>query len=112
MNKDEILKALKITIILVIINIIIGFIWILVDNLSLISSTATAIGFLELALFLISGACLLARDPINEDDRFDEVGQPTTGFKMVLYGRILLISAILLFLFMGLILVLGFLMNF
>ena len=106
MQKDEILKALKITIILTIINIIMGVIWILVDSTSQVSSTSTGIGFLELAIFLIVGACLMARDPLKEEERFDEVGMPTTGFKMVLYGRILLISAMLLFLMMAFLLVL------
>ena len=112
MRRDEILKALNITILLTIINVVMGVLWIFVDNTSLISLTATGFGFLEFAIFLIVGACLMARDPLNEEDRLDEFGMPTRGYKMVLFGRVLMISAMLLFLIMGLLFVLGSLFNF
>jgi len=99
MQKREIEQALLIATTLMIVNIIGGLVSILITQTILISSVAGGGAFLEFGLLLITGACLMSRQPLEDKDRYTDDGSPSNTWKIALLGRKLLIAALFLFLY-------------
>ena len=82
---------------LMIVNLVIGFISTLMSATPMTASTAASIAFLEIGVFLILGGCMMSRQPLKDEDRLDETGQPTSAWKIALLGRQMLFAAVFLF---------------
>ena len=54
---------------------------------------------LEFGSLLILGGCLMARQPLEDENRYDESGEPVTSWRWALRGRMLLIMSIFTFLY-------------
>jgi len=90
------------------INIIIGFIATILSQSLQISMITGTLGFLELGVFLIIGGCLVSRQPLNDLARYKEDGEPTSTWKRTRLGRQLLFAAFVLFLYVGAISILSY----
>ena len=82
---------------LMIINLLVGFIATLANATSMTASTTASIAFLEIGILLILGGCMMARQPLKDEDRLDKDGVPTSTWKMALIGRQMLFAAMLIF---------------
>jgi len=69
--------------------------------------TAANIMVPEFGVLLILGACLMSRQPLDDDKRFDAEGNPTKSWKYALYGKKILVSSVFLLAFTGLFYLLG-----
>jgi len=81
------------------INLGVGFVATLILQDLLMSYIATSLAFIELAILLIFGGCLMARQPLDEKERYDSEGNPTKEWKMARLGRKFLLAATILFLY-------------
>ncbi|MFX0108029.1 MAG: hypothetical protein ACFE7R_07085 [Candidatus Hodarchaeota archaeon] len=78
----------------------------------LFSQIAAGGGILGMGLLLIVGGCLMARQPMRDEDRFNPDGSASTQWKMALIGRQLLFAALILFLYGMLLSIAGSLLGF
>jgi hypothetical protein len=64
----------------------------------------TAANFMipEFGILLILGACLMSRQPLDDEKRFDADGNPTKSWQYAIYGKKLLVAAIFLLAFTAL----------
>jgi hypothetical protein len=77
--------------------------------------TATAFDFFtasnlmipEFGVMLILGSCLMGRQPLDDDKRYDPDGIPTKAWRYALFGRKTLLAAFFLLAFTGLFYLLG-----
>ena len=53
----------------------------------------------EFALLLILGGCLMGRQPLDDDKRFDDEGEPSRAWSMYLTGRDMLLTGVFIFMF-------------
>jgi 1,4-dihydroxy-2-naphthoate octaprenyltransferase len=82
---------------LMIVNLFIGFIITIMTAILSTASTSASIAFLEIGCFLIFGGCMMSRQPLKDEDRFDETGQPTSAWRTARFGRQMLFAAVFLF---------------
>ncbi len=69
--------------------------------------TAANLMIPEFGVMLIVGSCLMSRQPIDDEKRHDADGNPTTTWKFALYGKKILLAAVFLLAFGGLLFLLG-----
>ena len=78
-------------------------------------STATVFDFFtaanlmipEFGIMLILGACLMSRQPLDDEKRFDADGNPTKSWRYALIGKKILLTAVFLLAFSGIFYLLG-----
>ena len=87
---------------LMIINLFIGFLVTLFLATPMTSSVSGGAAFLEIGIFLIAGGCLMSRQPLKDEDRYDTEGNPTRTWKIAMIGRQLLFASIFLFIYAAL----------
>ncbi len=69
--------------------------------------TAANLSIPEFGVMLILGACLMSRQPLDDEKRFDTEGNPTRSWRFALVGKRILITSIILLAFSGLFYILG-----
>ncbi len=69
--------------------------------------TAANLMIPEFGVMLILGACLMGRQPLDDDKRVDANGNPTKSWRYALLGKKILLGSIFLLAFSGLFFVLG-----
>ena len=79
------------------VNLIIGFIATIVYAAPLTASTSASLAFLEIGFFLIVGGCMMSRQPLKDEDRFDKDGLPKSAWRLALIGRQMLFAGVFLF---------------
>ncbi|MGY5857945.1 MAG: hypothetical protein RTU63_01150 [Candidatus Thorarchaeota archaeon] len=84
---------------LMMVNLFIGFIATIMYATPLTATTSASIAFLEIGFFLIVGGCMMSRQPLKDEDRFDKEGVPTSAWKLALIGRQMLFAGVFLFAF-------------
>ena len=94
----EILESLTYSSFLAVIDIAIGFILFLLNNEVSVFYTTANFLILEFGVFLILGGCLLSRQPLEDEKRYNETGEPVTTWKLAMIGKKLLISSVFLIL--------------
>ena len=69
----------------------------------------TAANFMipEFGVMLILGACLMSRQPLDDEKRYDEGGNPTKSWQYAIYGKKVFIVSVFLLAFTGLFYILG-----
>jgi hypothetical protein len=55
--------------------------------------------FIELAFLFVIGGCLMARQPLKDEKRFDEHGNPMITWKLALWGKRIIFTAFLMLIF-------------
>lgn len=87
----------------------------LIIALTIHISTATNFDFFTAANFMIPefgvmiilGACLMSRQPLDDEKRYDTEGNPTKSWQYALYGKKIFIVSVFLLAFTGLFYILG-----
>ena len=69
--------------------------------------TASNFLFTEFAGMLIIGGCLMARQPLEDSNRYDDNGNPVMSWRVALIGRKLLGASLFVLVFSGLFGILG-----
>ena len=69
--------------------------------------TAANIMIPEFGVMLIVGACLMGRQPLDNEKRYDAEGNPTKSWRFALIGKKILITSVFLLAFTGLFFLLG-----
>ena len=112
MLENDIERGLLLATALMSVNLIAGFLITIISQSLQVSMIAGSWGFLELGGLLIVGGCLASRQPLENSRRYTEDGEPTSAWRMALIGRQLLFAAVMLFLYVGLISVLSYIIPF
>ncbi|MFW9887639.1 MAG: hypothetical protein ACFFER_05615 [Candidatus Thorarchaeota archaeon] len=73
----------------------------------IVSYVAASIAFIEIGVLLVVGGCLMARQPLDTKDRYTSDGTPTYGWRIAVIGRRLLVAAVFLFPYAGLLSLIG-----
>ncbi|MFW9927501.1 MAG: hypothetical protein ACFFDM_12180 [Candidatus Thorarchaeota archaeon] len=97
---EDLEKGLMYSAVLMVINLGVGFAVTLVLQEPLMYFIASGLAFIEIALLLILGGCLMARQPLDDRNRYDSDGNFTKEYKMFRLGRQFLLASVLLFLYM------------
>ncbi|MDF1539892.1 MAG: hypothetical protein P1Q69_13420 [Candidatus Thorarchaeota archaeon] len=92
--RRDILEALTLSSIIAVIDISIGLLFFLLNNEISVFYTAANFMILEFGALLILGGCLMARQPLEDEKRYDDSGQPVTTWKYALIGKKLLITSL------------------
>lgn len=103
MAGGEIQQAFLLATFLVLLDLVLGVAVSIIVQAPLISYVFASSAFIEIGVLLVVGGCLMARQPLDTEDRYTSDGTPTSGWRIALIGRRLLIAAVLLFPFAGLI---------
>jgi hypothetical protein len=61
----------------------------------------------EFGTMLLLGACLMSRQPLDDEKRFDKEGNPTKSWRYALLGKRIFLASFLLLAFTGLLYILG-----
>lgn len=69
--------------------------------------TAANLMIPEFGVMLIVGACLMSRQPLDDEKRHDADGNPTKSWRYALLGKKILLTSVLLLAFSGLLYFLG-----
>ncbi len=69
--------------------------------------TAANLMIPEFGVMLIIGACLMARQPLEDEKRYDEEGNPTKSWEYAMIGKKILLASVFLLAFTGLFFILG-----
>jgi hypothetical protein len=64
--------------------------------------TAATPCILMFGVFLIIGACLMSRQPLEDDKRYDEEGKPTKTWYYALLGQKILLISLFMLVYVGL----------
>lgn len=99
MQDGELEQASLIATAFMAVNLLVGFVTALITQTILISSVVSGGAFLEFGLLLITGACLMSRQPLEDKDRYTDDGSYSKAWKIALLGRKLLIAALVLFVY-------------
>jgi hypothetical protein len=61
--------------------------------------TASLFLILEFGVMLILGACFMARQPLDDDKRFDEQGEPVSSWIWTMRGKRVIVASIYVLMF-------------
>lgn len=90
---QSILKPFVIACIIVLFNLLLVTIIVFLDPAVSLLLTTSAYLFLEFGIMLILGACLMSRQPLEADKRFDEKGLPVRTWVWAMHGRKVLVAS-------------------
>jgi hypothetical protein len=94
-----ILEALAIASVIIVVDLLFGLVVLLgLANASLFLVVSNALT-IEFGAMLIIGGCLMARQPLMDEKRYDSSGKPTAAWRFALLGKQVLLSSIFLLLF-------------
>ena len=100
MWRADLERGLLVATVLMAINLGIGFIVTVALQGLYMSIVANGGAFLEIALLLIVGACLMSRQPLDDTKRYEADGTPTSSWRLARYGRQMLLAAVIIILYM------------
>ena len=69
--------------------------------------TAANLMIPEFGVMLIIGACLMGRQPLDDEKRYDEDGNPTKSWEFAILGKKILLASVFLLAFTGIFFILG-----
>lgn len=101
MAGGEIQQAFLLATFLVLLDLVFGVAVSIIAQAPLVSYVAASGAFIEIGVALVVGGCLMARQPLDTEDRYTSDGTPTSGWRIALIGRRLLITAAILFPYAG-----------
>lgn len=92
-------EAIAVSSVIVVVDLLLGFILLFAFagvSVFLIVSNALTV---EFGGMLIVGGCLMARQPLVDEQRYDSSGKPTTAWRHAVVGRQVLVSSVFVLLF-------------
>ena len=108
MTRTELLRGTWIiTSFLAFINIIIALAIHITTSTNFDFFTAANLMIPEFGVLLIIGACLMARQPLEDEKRYDEEGNPTKSWQLAIIGKKVLLASFFLLAFTGVFFLLG-----
>ena len=94
-----ILEAIAIASVIIVVDLLFGlFTMLVLAGVSLFLVVSNAL-MIEFGAMLIIGGCLMARQPLMDEKRYDSSGKPSTAWRFALLGKQVLLSSIFLLLF-------------
>jgi hypothetical protein len=102
MRAEEVERGFLFAIALMAFDLIIGFAASILFPPTIASTIAGGAAFLEVGVLLITGGCLMSRQPIQNKDRYAADGSISNAWRIALIGRQLLITALIVFLYTAL----------
>lgn len=96
------LKPLALSSLLAIINLAFVLPVFFLTGPFLVFGVASNLLFLEFGGSLVIGGCLMSRQPLEDEKRYNEQGEAVTSWRWALRGRLLLIMAFFLLLYAAL----------
>ena len=93
------LEPLGIAVAIVMIDVIIAMIFAIVDPTVSIFLTIPVYLILEFGVMLILGACLMVRQPLEDDKRFDKQGAPVRSWIWAMRGKRILTASVFVLIF-------------
>lgn len=112
MWQHDLERGLLIATVLMTINLAIGFAVTIVSEELYMSLIANGGAFIEIAVLLIVGGCLMSRQPLQDMGRLEEDGSYSSAWRIALYGRQMLLAAMILFLYLMILSLVGYLFPF
>jgi len=82
-----------------VINLFIGFLATIAIAAPMTGSVSASAAFLEMGIFLILGGCMMSRQPLKDEDRYDKDGNATNKWRLAMIGRQLLFASLFLFIY-------------
>ena len=100
-------EIMAIAVIFAVIDILIAFLTLVVLGDVSVFYIVSNLLFLEFAVMLVVGGCLMARQPLEDDKRYDDDGNPVTAWRVALLGRKILGASVFTIILSILFLILG-----
>ena len=94
-----IFETMALASVLIVIDLIVGLALFLGLGTGSLFHNASNLLILEFGIMLIVGGCLMARQPLEDEARYDASGNPTASWQVALVGRKILISSVYVLLF-------------
>jgi hypothetical protein len=100
-------EPLAIASLIAVIDVIVGLVVFLIAPAVSLFIIAGNLLIVEFGVMLITGGCMMSRQPLEDEKRFDEQNQPVLAWRMALLGKKILTSSVfvlvlsLLFSFIG-----------
>jgi hypothetical protein len=88
-------------------DIVLALVGFLANPNVLVLYTASNFLLLEFAILLIMGGCMAAREPLQDEDKYDEDGTPSTGHRMASIGKKMLLTSVFVLLYGALFVLFG-----
>jgi hypothetical protein len=108
MNRSKLLlETWIIASILAFLNVIIAMIIHLSTATNFDFFTAANFMIPEFGFMLVIGACLMSRQPLEDEKRYDDAGNPVRTWRAALFGQKILLASVFLLAFSGLFFILG-----
>ncbi|TFH10698.1 MAG: hypothetical protein E4H14_02010 [Candidatus Thorarchaeota archaeon] len=86
-----------------VINLFIGFLATIALAIPMTGVVSNGGAFLEMGIFLMLGGCLMSRQPLKNEARYDENGAPASTWKLAIIGRQMIFAGVFLFLYAAII---------
>lgn len=99
MWKAAVMKGIGLATLLMSLILIVGLIGSVIGEISVFRFAVEAFTFLLTGLLLLVGACMFARQPLDDSKRYDDEGRPTSSWRMALLGFRLMVASVFLFLY-------------
>ena len=96
---QSIQESLSIASAIVMIDVIIAMLIAIADPTVSLFSTTSIYLILEFGVMLILGACLMARQPLEDEKRFDNQGLPVRSWLWAMRGKKILVASIYVLMF-------------
>ncbi|UCE09247.1 MAG: hypothetical protein JSW61_09730 [Candidatus Thorarchaeota archaeon] len=93
------LQALAIASIITIADLAVAFLYFLLSSGVNVYVVASNLLFLEFGVMLMVGACLITREPLDEEKKYDEEGAPVRSMLMAQSAKKVLASSVFVVLF-------------
>ncbi|MHA2136125.1 MAG: hypothetical protein ACXAEN_20030 [Candidatus Thorarchaeota archaeon] len=101
------LQAMAVASVIAMVNLLAAFMLFLVSAVVNTFVVASNFMFVEFTIMMMVGACMFAREPLDDTKKYDEEGNPVSSWRMAQTGKKILASSLfvavfsLLFTFLG-----------
>ncbi|NHJ13451.1 MAG: hypothetical protein EAX95_07225 [Candidatus Thorarchaeota archaeon] len=99
MWKSETLMGLAIATFAIFVMVFAGLLVSFIIQASVLGYVVGFLSFLATGMFLMLGGCLFARQPLDDNAKYNDDGSPTPSWQRAIFGLRLIIASIFLFLY-------------
>ena len=92
-------EVMAITAFIIVINLVGVFIFAVFNQSAFSLTLVSNLLFFELAFLFVVGGCLMSRQPLDEEKRYDENDNPVITWKLAIWGKRIIMIAVLLLVF-------------
>ena len=106
-KSNFLIEIMAVASILAVVDVLVAFLGQLIISEMSVFHTASTLLLFEFAVMLILGGCLMARQPLEDEKRFDADGNPVPAWRMAIIGKKILGASLFTLLLSVLFLILG-----